>query len=393
MIIKPKIRGFICTTAHPEGCRQNVKSQIEYVKSQPKGSNKNKKVLIIGASMGFGLASRITAAYSNNADTIGVVFEKKGEGNKTSTSGWYNTAAFEEFAHADGLYAKTINGDAFSQEIKQQTLDLIKKDLGKIDMLIYSLAAPRRTDKDGEVYNSVIKTIGNSFTDKTIDLKTRKVSEVTIEPANEKEIHDTIKVMGGEDWKDWISFLKANDAIEDDAITLAYSYIGPEITHPMYLKGTIGKAKEHLYNTSKEISEEFNIKSYISVNKALVTQSSAAIPVVPLYISILYKIMKKENIHEGCIEQMCRLFNEKLNGENIITDSQNQIRLDDWEMKEDIQSQVKEIWNKINDENIDEYSDVEGYWNDFYNIFGFGFENIDYEKDVDIDLNINSINN
>ena len=253
MIIEPKTRGFICTTAHPAGCRENVRRQIEYVTSQPE-INSAKKVLVIGSSTGYGLASRISMAFSGRAATIGIIFDKPASGKRTASAGWYNTAAFEEFAKADGLYAKTLNGDAFSKEVKEKTISLIKQDLGKVDMVIYSLAAPRRATEDGTTYSSVLKTVGNSYTNKTIDLANRKVSDITIDPATEEEITNTIKVMGGEDWKDWIQALKDADAIEEDAVTLAYSYIGPELTHPMYKDGSIGKAKDHLFHTSQEIS-------------------------------------------------------------------------------------------------------------------------------------------
>lgn len=394
MIVKPKVRGYICTTAHFEGCKALIQQQINYVKSQPKPVNAPKKVLVLGASMGYGLASRIVAAYSCGASTLGVIFDKQADGNRTATSGWYNTASFEQIAAADGYYAKTINGDAYSDAVKEQVIETIKRDLGKVDMVVYSLAAPRRMDKDGTLYTSVLKTVGESFTNKSIDLKTNTVSEVTVEPATEEEIFSTVKVMGGEDWKEWISALKKANAIEDNAVTVAYSYIGPSITHPMYFDGTIGKAKEHLLNTSKEIINELGINAYISVNKALVTQSSSAIPIVPLYISILYKVMKEKGSHEGCIEQMYRLFAQKLfNGDKVLVDENNQIRLDDLEMQPDIQNKVLELWNIISSENIYECSDIEGYKKDFYNLFGFEVDGIDYDKDIDVNVSINSINN
>lgn len=391
MIIKPKVRGFICTTAHPEGCKALVKEQIDYVKAQKHAGNGPKKVLVIGASMGYGLASRITAAYSFGAATIGVIFDKPASGNRTASSGWYNTAAFEQLAAEDGIYAKSINGDAYSQEIKDKTIELIKKDLGKVDCVVYSLAAPRRTAPDGTMYTSVLKTVGESYTNKTIDLRNRTVSDITVEPATEEEINATIKVMGGEDWKLWIEALKAADAIEDDAITMAYSYIGPEITHPMYADGSIGKAKDDLFATAKQMTADGTIKAYISVNKALVTQSSAAIPIVPLYIGILFKVMKEKGCHEGCIEQMCRLFNEKLYGGSVQTDDESRIRMDDLEMQDDIQSAVDELWAKINSDNISECADIDGYFEDFYKLFGFGAQGIDYDAETDADVAIPSI--
>ena len=391
MVVKPKIRGFICTTAHPEGCKAIVKEQIEYVKNKGK-INGPKKVLVIGASMGYGLASRISAAYGCGASTIGVIFDKQGSESKPASAGWYNTAAFEEFAHKDGLYAKTINGDAFSREIKEETIALIKKDLGKVDMVVYSLAAPRRTTSDGTVYSSVLKTTGKEFTNKTIDVKTGAVSEVTISPATEQEIFATVKVMGGEDWKEWIGALKAADAIEDGAVTVAYSYIGHELTHPIYKDGSIGRAKAHLAETAKEITKSISgVSAYVSVNKALVTQSSSAIPIVPLYISILYKIMKEMDIHEGCIEQMYRMFAEKLYGGSVVTDEEGLIRMDDWEMRGDVQNKISEIWNNISDDTIGECADLDGYRTDFNRLFGFDAEGVDYEADTDTAAGIESL--
>lgn len=391
MVVKPKIRGFICTTAHPEGCKAIVKEQIEYVKNKGKISGPQ-KVLVIGASMGYGLASRISAAYGCGASTIGVIFDKQGSESKPASAGWYNTAAFEEFAHKDGLYAKTINGDAFSREIKEETIALIKKDLGKVDMVVYSLAAPRRTTSDGTVYSSVLKTTGKEFTNKTIDVKTGAVSEVTISPATEQEIFATVKVMGGEDWKEWIGALKAADAIEDGAVTVAYSYIGPELTHPIYKDGSIGRAKAHLAETAKEITKSISgVSAYVSVNKALVTQSSSAIPIVPLYISILYKIMKEMDIHEGCIEQMYRMFAEKLYGGSVVTDEEGLIRMDDWEMRGDVQNKISEIWNNISDDTIGECADLDGYRTDFNRLFGFDAEGVDYEADTDTAAGIESL--
>ena len=389
MIIQPKVRGFICTTAHPAGCQAAVKEQIDYVKAQPHADGP-KKVLVIGASMGYGLASRITAAYSFGAATIGVIFDKPAAGNRTASSGWYNTAAFENFAHADGLYAKTINGDAYSQDIKEQTIALIKQDLGQVDLVVYSLAAPRRTTADGTTYSSVLKTVGAPYTNKTIDLKKRVVSDITVEPATEEEIAATVKVMGGEDWKDWMDALKAAGALSEQALTVAYSYIGPDITHPMYADGSIGKAKDHLFATSQQLTAE-GIPAYISVNKALVTQSSAAIPIVPLYISILYKVMKAHGNHEGCIEQMYRLMNQKLYNGAAVTDDENRIRLDDLEMLPDIQSEVQALWSTIATENLDTHADIDGYFSDFYRLFGFGMDGVDYEADTDPAVSIPSL--
>ena len=384
MIVQPKVRGFICTTAHPEGCRAIVKEQIDYVKAQPKTEGP-KKVLVIGASMGYGLSSRIAAAYSCGAATLGVIFDRNGSEKRTGTAGWYNTAAFESFAKADGLYARTVNGDAYSKGVKEEVISIIKKDLGKVGMVVYSLAAPKRVLADGTVCGSVLKTTGEPYTNKTIDLKNRTISEVTIGPATEEEIENTVKVMGGEDWRDWIEALSAADVLEKDAVTVAYSYIGPEITHPIYADGSIGRAKEHLYRTAQEMNEELSgVRAYVSVNKALVTQSSAAIPVVPLYISILYKVMKEKGVHEGCIEQMYRLFHDKLYGIAVRTDTNGYVRLDDYEMQPDVQEEVLKIWDALSNENLEANADLDGYWEDFYRLFGFHAKNVDYDADVDV---------
>lgn len=384
MIVQPKVRGFICTTAHPEGCRAIVKEQIDYVKAQPKTEGP-KKVLVIGASMGYGLSSRIAAAYSCGAATLGVIFDRNGSEKRTGTAGWYNTAAFESFAKADGLYARTVNGDAYSKEVKEEVISIIKKDLGKVGMVVYSLAAPKRVLADGTVCGSVLKTTGEPYTNKTIDLKNRTISEVTIGPATEEEIENTVKVMGGEDWRDWIEALSAADVLEKDAVTVAYSYIGPEITHPIYADGSIGRAKEHLYRTAQEMNEELSgVRAYVSVNKALVTQSSAAIPVVPLYISILYKVMKEKGVHEGCIEQMYRLFHDKLYGIAVRTDTNGYIRLDDYEMQPDVQEEVLKVWDALSNENLEANADLDGYWEDFYRLFGFHAKNVNYDADVDV---------
>lgn len=391
MVIQPKTRGFICTTAHPEGCRANVRRQVEYVKSQPKTQGA-KRVLVLGASAGYGLASRISAAFSCGAATLGVIFDKSASGSRTASAGWYNTAAFEELAQAEGLYAKTINGDAFSKEVKEQVIQTIKSDLKTVDLVVYSLAAPRRTAPDGTTYSSVLKTTGEEYTNKTIDLKTKNVSEVTIPQASEQEIADTVKVMGGEDWLDWMEALHSAGVLAEGAETVAYSYIGPELTHPMYLNGSIGMAKRHLAKTAQEITRQFDgIKAYLSVNKALVTQSSAAIPIVPLYISILYKVMKEMGLHEGCIEQMYRLFHERLFADPVPVDEEGRIRLDDWEMRPEVQEKVSEIWKELSTENVEQLADIDGYWADFYEMFGFGLPGVDYEADVSADLPIPSI--
>ena len=392
MIIEPKIRGFICTTSHPVGCEENVRRQIAYVKEQGKTEGP-KKVLVIGASAGYGLSSRIEAAFGCGAATIGVIFDKPASGKRTGTAGWYNTAAFEKCAAENGLYAKTINGDAFSKEVKEETIALIRKDLGQVDMVVYSLAAPRRAMEDGTVYSSVLKTTGEAYTNKTIDLKTRTISDVTIEPATEEEIHNTVKVMGGEDWEDWIRALRGAGVLAQGAITLAYSYIGPQLTHPMYYDGSIGAAKQHLYETARRLTaSDLDVQAYVSVNKALVTQSSAAIPIVPLYISILYKIMKKAGTHEGCIQQMERLFREKLFGsQDPVVDENQLIRMDDWEMREEIQQEVAQDWESVDTATVQSLCDIDGYWEDFYQIFGFAVPGVDYDADVEIQVDIPSI--
>ena len=392
MIVQPKVKGFMCTTAHPEGCRAAVKKQIDYIKSQPKADG-YKKVLVIGSSMGYGLASRIAATYTYGADTIGIIFDKPGKEKRTASAGWYNTAAFEEFAQADGYYARTLNGDAYSQEMKEETIQLIKKDWGKADMVIYSIAAPRRKAPDGVKYRSVLKTTDKEYTNKTIDLLTNEISEITIPPATEEEINDTVKVMGGEDWKLWIESLKDADVLADGAITVAYSYIGPEVTHPIYYNGTIGKAKADLYKTADSMDEMYpDLKAYVSVNKALVTQSSSAIPIVPLYMSLLFKVMKEKRLHEGCIEQMYRLMHDRLgNGADIPVDKDRLIRMDDYEMKEEVQKEVFNLWQNVSKDNIKDIADINGYWDEFYEIFGFGIDSVNYDADVDIQIKIPSI--
>lgn len=394
MIVTPKFRGFICTTSHPVGCEYNVKQQVEYVKNQKK-INGAKKVLVIGASTGYGLSSRISAAIGCGAATIGVFFERPASGNRTASAGWYNSAAFEKIAKEEGLYAKSINGDAFSNEIKQQTIDLIKKDLGKIDMVIYSLASPRRTHPDtGEVFNSVIKPIGPAYTSKTVDFHTQKVTDITIEPANEDEIRQTVAVMGGEDWAMWMTALKNADVLESNVITLAYSYVGPQMTQAVYREGTIGRAKDDLEATAGKITkdlEDIDGKAFVSINKAVVTQASAAIPVISLYVSLLFDVMKKRNIHEGCIEQMYRMFKDRLYSGDLKLDSKGRICMDDWEMGEEVQTHVAKLWNAANSDNVKEISNIDGYRKEFFRLFGFEFDEIDYNADVDIDVKIGSI--
>ena len=396
MIIEPRMRGFICLTAHPKGCEQNVKNQIEYVKS--KGPiDGAKRVLVVGASTGFGLASRISSAFGCGASTIGVFFEKAPTEGKTASPGWYNSAAFENEAHKAGLYAKSINGDAFSKEVKQQVIDTIKADLGQIDLVIYSLASPVRMHPNtGVLHRSTLKPIGGTFSNKTVDFHTGLVSQVSIEPANQDDIDNTVVVMGGEDWAMWMDELKAANLLAPGATTIAYSYIGPAVTEAVYRKGTIGRAKDHLEATAFTITDslkDINGKAYVSVNKALVTQASSAIPVIPLYISLLYKIMKAEGIHEGCIEQIQRLYSQRLyTGQAVPTDSNGRIRIDDWEMREDVQAKVSELWEKATTENLVEIGDLAGYKQDFLNLFGFGFEGVNYDADTNEMVMVQSIN-
>ena len=395
MVIEPRMRGFICLTAHPEGCEKNVVNQIEYVKS--KGPIEGpKKVLVIGASTGFGLASRITAAFGSNAATIGVFFEKPPAEGKTATPGWYNSAAFQKHAEAAGLYAKSINGDAFSNEIKTRTIELIKRDLGKIDLVIYSLASPVRMHPvTGVLHRSVLKPIADTYTNKTVDFHTGIVSTISIEPCTEEDIANTVAVMGGEDWEMWIDAMKAADVLAPNALTLAYSYIGPSLTEAVYRKGTIGRAKDHLEATAFKIADKLKPtggNAYVSVNKALVTQASSAIPVIPLYISLLYKVMKKDGNHEGCIEQIQRLFKDRLyTSKEIPVDEKGRIRIDDWEMLESVQSQVSELWPLASTETLPSIGDLQGYKSEFLSLFGFGLAGIDYSIDSNENLPISGL--
>ncbi len=395
MIIEPRMRGFICLTAHPKGCEQNVKNQIEYVQS--KGAIQGaKKVLVIGASTGFGLASRITSAFGSDAATIGVFFEKPPLEGKTASPGWYNSAAFESEAHNAGLYAKSINGDAFSNEVKNQAIELIKADLGQVDLVIYSLASPvRQHPTTGVLHRSTLKPIGGTFTNKTVDFHTGNVTQVSIDAANQEDIDNTVVVMGGEDWAMWMNALKCAGVLAPGATTIAYSYIGPEVTEAIYRKGTIGRAKDHLEATAFEITKQLsaiNGKAYVSVNKALVTQASSAIPVIPLYISLLYKIMKAEGIHEGCIEQIQRLYQQRLfTGNAVPTDDKGRIRIDDWEMRSDVQERIAKLWVESTTESLVELGDLAGYKQDFLNLFGFGFEGVDYLADTNEMVHVPSI--
>jgi enoyl-[acyl-carrier protein] reductase/trans-2-enoyl-CoA reductase (NAD+) len=396
IVVVPKIRGFICTTAHPDGCAKHVAEQISVVKNRGPISGGPKRVLVIGASTGYGLSSRITAAFGCGASTVGVFFEKPGDSSRTGTAGYYNSAAFEREAAAAGLYARSFNGDAFSDPIKQEVIAAIKADLGQVDCVIYSLASPRRTHpKTGEVFSSVLKPIGQSFTNKNLNTNTATVEEITIHPAEGNDIAHTIAVMGGEDWQMWMDALLAENLIAPGAQTLAYSYIGPELTWPIYKNGTIGKAKEDLERVQRDLDEKLaplGGKAWVSVNKALVTQASSAIPVVPLYISLLYKVMKENGTHEDCIEQCDRLFRDRLyNGASPQPDEAGRIRLDDWEMAPEIQSLVMSRWEQVVTENFQELGDIEGYQSSFLRLFGFGLEGVDYDADSDTAMKVPSL--
>jgi enoyl-[acyl-carrier protein] reductase/trans-2-enoyl-CoA reductase (NAD+) len=390
MIIKPKVRGFVCVTAHPTGCTAHIQEWIDHVKAKGPIKQGPKRVLVIGASTGYGLASRIAAAFGSGAATFGVFFERPSEEGRTATPGWYNSIAFTRAAKAAGLYAGNINGDAFSDDIKQQTIARIAAEMGgPIDLIVYSLASPRRTHpKTGAVHKSVLKPLGTSYTNKTVDTDKGIVSEVTIEPANEAEAADTVAVMGGEDWEMWIQALADAKLLAPGATSVAYSYIGPVHTWPIYKDGTIGRAKIDLERAARAIDAKLkahgNGRAFISVNKALVTQASSAIPVVPLYISILYKVMKAAGTHEGCIEQMQRLFATHLyNGNSPKFDGEGRIRVDDWEMRPEIQAKVSEIWPQVTNENLAQLTDIAGYRTEFLKLFGFGLPGVNYEAEVE----------
>jgi enoyl-[acyl-carrier protein] reductase/trans-2-enoyl-CoA reductase (NAD+) len=396
MIVAPKIRGFICTTAHPTGCAKHVADQIAVVKGRGPIANGPKKVLVIGSSTGYGLSSRIAAAFGSGAATIGVFFEKPAEADRCGTTGWYNSAAFENEAKAAGLYARSFNGDAFSDAMKAEVIEAIKQDFGQVDCIIYSLASPRRTHpKTGEVFKSVLKPIGSaSYTNKNLNTGTGVINEVTIEPASDDEIAQTVAVMGGEDWEMWIDELLAAGVVAEGTQTVAYSYIGPELTWPIYKNGTIGHAKEDLERVQRVLDTKLapiGGKAWVSVNKALVTQASSAIPVVPLYICLLYKVMKAEGTHEDCIEQMDRLFRERLYNGNPQPDEGGRIRVDDWEMAPAVQELVFKRWAEVNTENFAELADFEGYQSNFLRLFGFGLEGVDYNADVDVNVRVPSL--
>ena len=391
MIIKPKVRGFICINAHPKGCAANVQEQIDYIKAQGPIKNGPKNVLVIGSSTGYGLASRIAAAFGSDANTLGLFFEKPATERKTGSAGFYNAVAFEEAARAEGLYAKSLNIDAFSNEAKETTIDIIEKDfikggLGKIDLVIYSLASPRRTDpKDGITYSSVLKPIGKSYTAKNLNTDTLKIADMTVEPASDEEIACTVKVMGGEDWELWVDALLKADVLAKGCQTSAYTYLGEKLTWPIYGHATIGKAKEDLDRAAAAIStslESLNGKAYVSVLKALVTQASSAIPIMPLYISTLYKVMKEKGTHEGCIEQLYRLYTEGFYTETPRLDDSGRLRVDNLELDAEVQSEVGRIWPEVTEENLFQLTDYKGYNFEFLKLFGFGIDSVDYEEDL-----------
>lgn len=391
MIVAPKILNNICTTAHPLGCRKEVENQINYVKSKGKIKSNVKNALILGSSGGYGLASRIAIAYGLGAKTMGVSLEKAATERRTATPGWYNNMAFSEFAKRDGIEELSLNLDAFLNASKEEVIKEAKKFFdGKIDLFIYSLAAPVRTDeKTGTLYRSALKPIGKKYEGMGIDFMTEELLNVSIEPANNDDIKNTVKVMGGEDWELWTNALLEADMLAENAINIAYSYIGPEITKAVYREGTIGRAKDDIESTAhrldKNMQKKINGHAYISVNKAVVTRASSVIPTVPLYIGILFKIMKAKGLHEGCIEQMYRLLSDKLyNGGDIPLDSVNRIRLDDWELKKDVQEEVLNAWKILNQDNLKELADMSMFRKDYMNMHGFEVEGIDYSKDVEI---------
>lgn len=395
MVIKPKIRGFICTNAHPAGCEAHVNEQIAYVKSQTQAEKKPKNVLVIGSSTGYGLASRITAAFGNNAKTLGIFFEKPPTEKRTASAGWYNTSAFQKAADAAGLYSKNINGDAFSHEIKAKAIAAIKEDLGEIDLVVYSLASPRRTDPDtGEVYSSTLKPIGQSVTTKNLNTSKREIDSITVEAANEAEIQGTIDVMGGADWELWINALKEAGVLANGFKSVAYTYIGKELTWPIYGKATIGRAKEDLDRAATAINTstaELNGAAHVTSLNAVVTQASSAIPIMPLYISAMFKVMKADGTYEGCIEQIQNLFIENIYGDSPRLDEQNRFRQNYKELEDSVQARVTDIWNAVDTDTIDELTDYVSYHQEFLRLFGFGVENVDYDADVSPITELNNL--
>ncbi|MCG9627824.1 trans-2-enoyl-CoA reductase family protein [Vibrio mediterranei] len=389
MIIKPRIRGFICTTTHPVGCEANVKEQIAYTKAQGPIANAPKRVLVVGSSSGYGLSSRIAAAFGGGAATIGVFFEKPGTERKPGTAGFYNSAAFDKLAKEEGLYSKSINGDAFSNEAKQKVIDLIKEDLGQIDMVVYSLASPvRKLPETGELIRSSLKPIGETYTSTAVDTNSDTIIEASVEPATEQEIEDTVTVMGGQDWELWINALSDAGVLADGCKTVAYSYIGTELTWPIYWEGALGKAKMDLDRAASELNDKLaktGGSANVAVLKSVVTQASSAIPVMPLYIAMVFKKMREEGIHEGCMEQIFRMFSQRLykaDGSAAEVDEKNRLRLDDWELRDDIQKHCAELWPQITTENLKELTDYVEYKEEFLKLFGFGVDGVDYDADV-----------
>jgi enoyl-[acyl-carrier protein] reductase/trans-2-enoyl-CoA reductase (NAD+) len=395
MVIKPKIRGFICTNAHPVGCEAHVNEQISYVKQQKQADVKPKNVLVIGSSTGYGLASRITAAFGNNAKTLGIFFEKPPTEKKTGSAGWYNTAAFQKAADEAGIWSKNINGDAFSHEIKAQAINTIKEELGQIDLVVYSLASPRRTDPDtGEVYSSTLKPIGQSVTTKNLNTSKRIIDSVSVEAANQEEIQGTIDVMGGADWELWIKALNEAGVLANGFKTVAYTYIGKELTWPIYGKATIGKAKEDLDRAStaiKSTTSDINGEAYVTSLNAVVTQASSAIPIMPLYISAMFKVMKADGTYEGCIEQIQNLFIENIYGKSPRLDEAGRLRQNYKELEDSVQTRVTDIWNTVDSDTIDELTDYVGYHQEFLKLFGFGVDGVDYDADVSPLVEINHL--
>ncbi|ABV36158.1 Trans-2-enoyl-CoA reductase (NAD(+)) [Shewanella sediminis HAW-EB3] len=394
MIIKPKTRGFICTTTHPVGCEANVLEQINTTKAKGVLTNGPKKVLVIGSSSGYGLSSRIAAAFGSGAATLGVFFEKPGTERKPGTAGWYNSAAFDKFAKAEGLYSKSINGDAFSHEAKQKAIDIIKADLGQIDMVVYSLASPvRKLPDSGELIRSSLKPIGETYTATAVDTNKDLIIATSVEPATEQEIQDTVTVMGGEDWELWLAALSDAGVLADGCKTVAYSYIGTELTWPIYWNGALGKAKMDLDRAAKALDEKLSTKggsANVAVLKSVVTQASSAIPVMPLYIAMVFKKMREEGLHEGCMEQINRMFAERLyreDGQAPQVDDTNRLRLDDWELREEIQQHCRDLWPSVTTENLSELTDYREYKEEFLKLFGFGVENVNYEADVNPEVN------
>lgn len=391
MIIKPRVRGFMCITSHPSGCEKNVRDQIDYIRAQ-ESIDAPKRVLVIGSSTGYGLSARITAAFGSGASTLGVFFEKPGSERKPGTAGWYNSAAFHKYAEEDGLYAKSINGDAFSDDIKKTAIETIKSDMGQVDLVIYSLAAPRRQHPvTGEVFNSTLKPVGKDITMLGINTDKEVIQEFSLEKATTKEIEDTVAVMGGEDWQMWLDALSAAGVLADGAKTTAFTYIGEKMTWDLYWDGTIGQAKKDLDTKVLSIREKLaqtGGDARVSVLKAVVTQSSSAIPVMPLYLAMLFKEMKAEGSHEGCIEQLYRLFTEGLYCDNPRLDNEGRLRVDELEMRPNIQDKVAESWAKISTENLHSLTDFEGYKQDFLGLFGFNIAGVDYEADVNPEVAI-----